>query len=165
MSALLWYQFGSVFISMTEECNLKLYSSVQEMKESTSLQYLFYGFSFQPKSFRVFFLFGNTFLRQRLSCQSTCQHFSLVRGIISQLCHKHFLLYQALYSNIPFYRQLLLKPVSLWLPKQNTFFLWHKTCSLKLAEKNEQWISADVTTELRSVLNWQSARPIQIGLP
>ena len=59
------------------------------------------------------FLFGNTFLRQRLSCQSTCQHFSLVRGIISQLCHKHFLLYQALYSNIPFYRQLLLKPVSL----------------------------------------------------
>ena len=73
---------------MTEECNLKLYSSVQEMKESTSLQYLFYGFSFQPKSFRVFFLFGNTFLRQRLSCQSTCQHFSLVRGIISQLCHK-----------------------------------------------------------------------------
>ena len=111
------------------------------------------------------FLLGNTFLRQRLSCQSICQQFSRVRGIISQLCHKHFLLYQALYSNIPFYRQLLLKPVSLWLPKQNTFFLLHKTCSLKLAEKNEQWISADVTTELRSVLNWQSARSIRIGLP
>ena len=45
------------------------------------------------------------------------------------------------------------------------FFLWHKTCSLKLAEKNEQWIATDVTTELRSVLNWQSARSIRIGFP
>ena len=112
------------------------------------------------------FLPGNTFLRQRPSCKSTCQHFFFLE--FAEYFH-NFVINSFFFAR-HFTRIFHSTANCCWNQfccdyRNRTFFLWHKTCSLKLAEKNEQWIATDVTTELRTVLNWQSARSIQIGFP